>query len=138
VAAYIGESSAHQQCGTATPPPVVSQTAIQGGQTAQTMQTTPMLKSQTDAKTTADAKKAEDDSTKNSGSLNTLKEDLNKQLSSLGVYAKFGFDDKTGSMYVSVYSQDSNQLIRQMPSAEAMKMADNVKELMGSILNKKT
>ncbi|MEY4504132.1 MAG: hypothetical protein RL154_425 [Pseudomonadota bacterium] len=68
--------------------------------------------------------------------LDKLTQDLNKELSSLNVDAKFGFDDKTGAMYVSIYEKNSDTLLRKIPSDEVMRMMSKMKELMGSIIDK--
>lgn len=68
--------------------------------------------------------------------LDKLKEELNKELNSLNVDAKFGYDDKTGAMYVSIYEKDTDKLLRKVPSDEVLKMMSKMKELMGSIIDK--
>jgi flagellar protein FlaG len=69
--------------------------------------------------------------------LGKLKEELNKELNPLNIYAEFGYDDKSGAMFVSVYEKNSDQLIRKIPSEEVMRMMSKVKELMGSIIDNK-
>lgn len=78
----------------------------------------------------------ENEQKKEKQELDKVQEELNKELGSLNVEAKFGFDDESGSMYVSIYEKDSDKLLRKIPSDEVMRMMSKMKELMGSIIDK--
>lgn len=78
----------------------------------------------------------ENEQKKDKQELDKVQQELNKELGSLNVEAKFGFDDESGSMYVSIYEKDSEKLLRKIPSDEVMRMMSKMKELMGSIIDK--
>ena len=67
---------------------------------------------------------------------NTVKK-LNSQMDSLSINIKFGFNDKLDSMYVNVTEKSTGKLIRKIPSEEAMKIAEKMKEIIGMIFDKK-
>jgi flagellar protein FlaG len=98
------------------------------------------IQNENNPKETEDAKNSdplkENDAKKDEQELDKLTQDLNKELNSLNVDAKFGFDDKTGAMFVSLYEKDSDKLLRKIPSDEVMRMMSKMKELMGSIIDK--
>ncbi len=62
---------------------------------------------------------------------------LNKEMSSLNFNVKFGFNDKIDQMYVSVMEKDTNKVIRKIPSDDAMKLMDKMREIVGMIFDKK-
>ena len=66
-----------------------------------------------------------------------LTEDLNKEMSPLNINVKFGFEDKIGEMFVSVYEKDSNKLLRKIPSDEAVALMTKMREIIGIIFDKK-
>jgi len=63
--------------------------------------------------------------------LQEITEQLNKEMDTLNTTIRFGFDDKTDEMYVSVIDTKDNKVIRQIPSEEAMKLAAKMRELVG-------
>ena len=66
-----------------------------------------------------------------------LTEDLNKEMNPLNINVKFGFEDKIGEMFVSVYEKDSNKLLRKIPSDEAVALMIKMREIIGIIFDKK-
>ena len=62
---------------------------------------------------------------------------LNKEMTSLNFNVKFGFNDKIDQMYVSVMEKDTNKVIRKIPSDDAMKLMDKMREIVGMIFDKK-
>lgn len=66
-----------------------------------------------------------------------LTEDLNKEMNPLNINVKFGFEDKIGEMFVSVYEKDSNKLLRKIPSDEAISLMAKMREIIGIIFDKK-
>jgi len=62
---------------------------------------------------------------------------LNEQMKSLDTNVTFGFNDKIDSMYVSVIEKDTGKVIRKIPSEEAMKLSEKMKEIVGMIFDKK-
>ncbi len=67
---------------------------------------------------------------------NTLKK-LNNQMGSLNINIKFGFNDKIDTLFVDVTERSTGKLIRTIPSKEAMKLAEKMKEIIGMIFDKK-
>ena len=66
-----------------------------------------------------------------------LTEDLNKEINSLNINVKFGFNDKIDELSVSVYEKDSNKLLRKIPSDEAVSLMAKMREIIGIIFDKK-
>lgn len=71
------------------------------------------------------------------GELVKLTEDLNKEMNPLNINVKFGFEDKIGEMFVSVFEKDTNKLIRKFPSDEAVALMSKMREIIGIIFDKK-
>ena len=67
---------------------------------------------------------------------NTI-EHLNKHMDSLDTNIKFGFDDKVESMFVNVMERSTGKIIRRIPTEEAMKISEKMKEIVGMIFDKK-
>jgi len=66
-----------------------------------------------------------------------LVDDLNQTSDSLDVSVKFAFNDKLGEVYVNIIDKDSGEVIRQLPSKEALKLKEAMKEFVGSIFDTK-
>ncbi len=66
-----------------------------------------------------------------------LTEELNKEMNPLNINVKFGFEDKIGEMFVSVYEKDSNKLLRKIPSDGAIALMIKMREIIGIIFDKK-
>ncbi len=69
--------------------------------------------------------------------LNSTVKKLNAQMDSLNINIKFGFNDKIDSLYVDVTEKSTGKIIRKIPSEEAMKLAEKMKEIIGMIFDKK-
>ena len=67
---------------------------------------------------------------------NTI-ENLNKHMDSLDTNVKFGFDDKIEQMFVNVMERSTGKIIRKIPSEEAMKISEKMREIVGIIFDKK-
>ncbi len=67
---------------------------------------------------------------------NTI-EHLNKHMDSLDTNVKFGFDDKVEQMFVNVMERSTGKIIRRIPTEEAMKISEKMKEIVGMIFDKK-
>jgi flagellar protein FlaG len=89
--------------------------------------------------TTKDVQKTEDkkDVEQLKKQLTDVTNALNKEMSSLNFNVKFGFNDKINEMYVSVMEKDTNKVIRKIPSDDAMKLMDKMREIVGMIFDKK-
>lgn len=66
-----------------------------------------------------------------------LTEDLNKEMNPLNINVRFGFEDRIGEMFVSVFEKDSNKLLRKIPSDEAINLMTKMREIIGIIFDKK-
>jgi flagellar protein FlaG len=62
---------------------------------------------------------------------------LNLQAESLNTNVRFGFNDKIESMFVDVTERNTGKLIRKIPSEEAIKLAERLKEVVGMIFDEK-
>ncbi len=106
--------------------------ALETGQSSETKGTSAAaIQKQSDE--TADKTKQEDLKQE----LMQLTEDLNKEMNPLNINVKFGFEDKIGEMFVSVYEKDSNKLLRKIPSDEAVALMTKMREIIGIIFDKK-
>jgi len=63
-------------------------------------------------------------------------ERLNKELTSRNQAVAFSSDATTGRDIVRVTNRITGELIRQMPTAEALKAMQNIDQMMGLIFNK--
>ncbi|MCF6201897.1 MAG: flagellar protein FlaG [Hydrogenimonas sp.] len=69
--------------------------------------------------------------------LQEITDQLNKEMNPLNTSIRFGFDDSLEELYVSVIDTSSDQVIRKIPSEEAMRLAAKMRELVGMIFDKK-
>jgi flagellar protein FlaG len=64
--------------------------------------------------------------------------ELNEAMVSRNQAVMFSTDSATGKDVVRVTNKSTGELIRQMPSAEALKAMQNIDQMMGLLFNKKT
>tara|TARA_B100000768_G_scaffold173202_1_gene182232 strand:- start:615 stop:1004 length:390 start_codon:yes stop_codon:yes gene_type:complete len=64
--------------------------------------------------------------------------ELNEAMVSRNQAVLFSTDAATGKDVVRVSNRDTGELIRQMPSVEALKAMQNIDQMMGLIFNQKT
>ncbi len=69
--------------------------------------------------------------------LQEITDQLNKEMNPLNTSIRFGFDDSVEELYVSVIDTSNDQIIRKIPSEEAMRLAAKMRELVGMIFDKK-
>jgi len=62
---------------------------------------------------------------------------LNEQMKSLDTNVTFGFNDKIDTMFVNVMERSTGKIIRKIPTEEAMKLSEKMKEIVGMIFDKK-
>jgi len=67
---------------------------------------------------------------------NTVKH-LNEHMTTLDTNILFGFNDKIDTMFVSVTEKSTGKIIRRIPTEEAMKLSEKMKEIVGMIFDKK-
>jgi len=65
-----------------------------------------------------------------------ITQNLNKQMESLDANVRFGYSDKINGLYISVTEKNTGKEIRQIPSEEAMRLAEHFKDVIGTIFNK--
>ncbi|EHG8502643.1 flagellar protein FlaG [Campylobacter coli] len=63
---------------------------------------------------------------------------LNEQMDSLDTNVRFGYSDKIGSMYIIVTEKSTGREIRQIPSEEAMRLAEYFRDVIGMIFDKES
>ncbi|EHD3123932.1 flagellar protein FlaG [Campylobacter jejuni] len=63
---------------------------------------------------------------------------LNEQMDSLDTNVRFGYSDKIGSMYIGVTEKSTGREIRQIPSEEAMRLAEYFRDVIGMIFDKES
>lgn len=66
----------------------------------------------------------------------TVKE-LNEQMYLLDTNISFGFNDEINKMYVTVIENSTGEMIRKIPTEEAMALSAKMKEIVGMIFDKK-
>lgn len=65
-----------------------------------------------------------------------LTEQLNVEMNPLNLSVRFGYNDKIGEMFVSVFEKDSNKLLRKFPTDEAIDLMAKMREINGIIFDK--
>jgi flagellar protein FlaG len=66
-----------------------------------------------------------------------LVEDLNQVSESLNVDIKFAYNEKIDEVYINVIDKNSGNVIRKLPSEEAMKIKETMKDWIGSLFDTK-
>ena len=61
----------------------------------------------------------------------------NENLSSLNTNIRFGYNDKIDSMFINVTEKDTGNLIRKIPTEQAMKLTEHFRDIIGMIFDKK-
>jgi len=80
-------------------------------------------------------KKSEEKLTKDE--IQNLTKKLNKEMEPLNPDIKFHYDEKVDSMIVNVIDKNTDKVIRKIPSAEALKIMEKMRELVGALFDKK-
>ena len=62
---------------------------------------------------------------------------FNQMSESLNLDIKFAYNDKIDQVYLNVIDKNSGKIIRKLPSEEAMKISESMKDLVGALLDKK-
>lgn len=68
--------------------------------------------------------------------LQGLTANLNEQMESLGTNVRFSYSEEIGELVVSVTERDTGEVIRQIPSEEAVKMAEFFRNAIGLLFDK--
>jgi flagellar protein FlaG len=69
--------------------------------------------------------------------LNNTVKHLNDNMKALDTNIMFGFNDKIDIMFVNVTERSTGRVIRKIPTEEAMKLSEKMKEIIGMIFDKK-
>jgi flagellar protein FlaG len=69
--------------------------------------------------------------------LQDLTQKLNKEMAPLNPDIKFSFNDKIDSLVVNVVDKNTDKVIRKIPSDEALKIMEKMRELVGALFDKK-
>ncbi|MFP4333699.1 MAG: flagellar protein FlaG [Campylobacterales bacterium] len=72
-----------------------------------------------------------------SENLKNLVEEMNRRIDPLNLSVKFGFSDDIEAMYVSVLEKNTDRVIRQFPSEEAIDLMKKMDEIVGMIFDQK-
>ncbi len=87
---------------------------------------------------TAKSQKDQAPDTKNiKKELNNTVKHLNDNMKALDTNVMFGFNDKIDAMFVNVTERSTGKVIRRIPTEEAMKLSEKMKEIVGMIFDKK-
>ena len=69
--------------------------------------------------------------------LQKIVEELNKALNPLNTTLKFKFNDKIDFLTVKVIDTKTNEVIREFPPKEALKLMEKMREIVGMLFDKK-
>ena len=69
--------------------------------------------------------------------LQRITEELNRAMNPLNTDIKFHFNDKVDELVVKVIDKKNNEVIREFPPKEALKLMEKMKELVGMLFDKK-
>jgi len=64
-------------------------------------------------------------------------EKFNEMSDKLNLDIKFAYNDKIDQVYLNVIDKNTGQIIRKLPSEEAMKISESMKDLIGTLFDKK-
>ncbi len=64
-------------------------------------------------------------------------EKFNKMSEELNLDVKFAYNDKIDQIYLNVIDKNTGRVIRKLPSEEAMKISESMKELVGTLMDQK-
>lgn len=64
-------------------------------------------------------------------------EKLNENMGRLETNIRFGYNDKINAMFVNVMRKDNGEIIRKIPSEHVIKLAENFREIVGTLFDAK-
>lgn len=73
----------------------------------------------------------------NSHNLEEVSNEFNEMSHALNLDVKFAYNEKIDTVYVNVTDKNTGQVIRKLPSEEAMKIKESMKDLVGVLFDKK-
>ena len=69
--------------------------------------------------------------------LQELTQKLNKEMAPLNPDIKFSYNDKVNELVVNVVDKNTDKVIRKIPSDEALKIMEKMRELVGALFDDK-
>ncbi len=66
-----------------------------------------------------------------------LTEELNKLSETKNLDISFGYNEKIDKVIINVLDKNTGEVIRKLPSEDAVKFAEGVEEMLGKLLDKK-
>jgi len=69
--------------------------------------------------------------------LQDLTQKLNKEMAPLNPDIKFSYNDKVNELVVNVVDKNTDKVIRKIPSDEALKIMEKMRELVGALFDDK-
>jgi len=69
--------------------------------------------------------------------LQDLTTQLNKEMAPLNPDIKFGYDESINELIVNVVDKNTDKVIRKIPSEEALKIMEKMRELVGALFDDK-
>ncbi|MCH9814185.1 MAG: flagellar protein FlaG [Epsilonproteobacteria bacterium] len=69
--------------------------------------------------------------------LEKVSQEFNQMSNTLNLDVKFAYNDKIDTVYVNVTDKNTGQVIRKLPSEDAMKIKESMKDLVGVLFDKK-
>jgi len=69
--------------------------------------------------------------------LQKIVEELNREMNPLNIDLKFKFNDKIDELTVMVIDKKTNEVIREFPPKEALRLMEKMRELVGMLFDKK-
>jgi len=84
-----------------------------------------------------DTSKSQDSKSEQSEKLKTAVQDIEKFVQSVKRNLQFSIDEESGKVIVKVIASDTGEVVRQLPSAEALKIADNLQNAHSLLFNAK-
>jgi len=82
-----------------------------------------------------EVKKHHEETTKEK--LQDLTKQLNKEMAPLNPDIKFSYNDKVNELVVNVVDKNTDKVIRKIPSDEALKIMEKMRELVGALFDDK-
>lgn len=69
--------------------------------------------------------------------LDSAVQKLNENMGILSTNIRFGYNDKINVMFVNVMRADNGEIIRKIPSEQVIKLAENFREIVGTLFDAK-
>ncbi len=66
-----------------------------------------------------------------------VSQELNKMSDSLNLDIKFAYNEKINTVYINVTDKNTGEVIRKLPTEEAMKIKESMQDLVGVLFDKK-